>query len=180
VAPLPAVPADRRSGLPARLGVAAVIGVLTGVAALIAGTLVPAGPVGVDCQPQGAVGCAIGAPITGFLLGALRRLLVVAVVAMVVGGVLSGLAGRFAGVRLGVAPAALWPVALWVIASLLQPFGVTIRLSGLGVPCCVALSFALVAALTAPQVKPAGRLIATGAVVLAVIIARGGALTGGR
>ncbi|HEX5121041.1 MAG TPA: hypothetical protein VFW65_38135 [Pseudonocardiaceae bacterium] len=160
---------DWRTGLPARLGAAAIIGALTGGAAQLTGHLMPIGPVAVDCHPAGGIGCAIAVPITGVLLGALRWLLVVAAAALVVGGLLAGLSARLAGVRIGMVTPLAWPVALWAIATLVRPAGVVIHLDGAAMSGYVALAFVLTAVLTAPQIRLAARLLGTGGITVAVI-----------
>jgi hypothetical protein len=163
-------PAGWRSGLPARLVAAALVGAVTGGAALLTGHLMPLTMIPVDCHPAGGLGCAIGAPVTAILLGALVWLVVVAAVAMVVGAVLSGLSWRLAGVRLGIGPPMGWPVALWALAVFARPVGVSMILTGARVPATIALAFVLTAVLTAPQIHLRYRLIATGLLTAAVII----------
>ncbi len=143
--------ADRRSGLPARLGVAVVAWALTGGAALLAGHLMPATSVAVACRPAGGIACAIAAPIGGLILGLLRWLLVVAAVTLVAGGLLSWCGARLVGVRLGAVVPLAWPVLLWALATMIRPLGGVVQLRGLLVPGYVALACVLVAALTAPQ-----------------------------
>jgi hypothetical protein len=158
-----------RSGLPARLGVAAVAGALTGGAALLAGHLMPATSVAVACRPAGGIGCAIAGPISGLILGLLRWLLVVAAVALAAGGLLSWCGARLVGVRLGAVVPSAWPVLLWALGTLLHPLGGVVQLRGVLVPGYVALAFVLVAALTAPQVRLAVRVVVTCLVALAVV-----------
>ncbi|HEX9337557.1 MAG TPA: hypothetical protein VF892_16800 [Pseudonocardiaceae bacterium] len=161
---------DWRSGWPARLAGAAVVGALTGATALLAGWLMPSSPVPVDCRPAGGVGCAVAGPIAGLLIGLLLWLLVVVVAMLAAGGLLGWLAGRLMGVRLGVVVPVVWPVTLWATATLLRPVGVTLYLKGWGAVGYVAVAFVLTAVLTAPQFRLAARLIATGALVLAVVV----------
>jgi hypothetical protein len=142
---------DWRFGLLARLGAAAVVGGLTGGAALLAGHLMPLAPVPVDCRPAGGIGCGIAGPIGGLLLGLLLWLVVVLVVALVVGSLLSWFSGMLLGVRLGLVVPLAWPFVLWGIALLLRPLGVTLYLKGMGLVGYVALAFAVAALLTAPQ-----------------------------
>jgi hypothetical protein len=162
-------PGGRRSGVAARLGVAAVVGALTGGAALLAGHLMPATSVAVACRPAGGVGCAIAAPIGGLILGLLRWLLVVAAVALVAGGLLSWCGARLVGVRLGAVVPLAWPVLLWALATLIRPLGGVVQLRGVLVPGYVALAYVLVAALTAPQVRLAVRVLGTCLIALAVV-----------
>ncbi|HEX3782196.1 MAG TPA: hypothetical protein VHX38_21245 [Pseudonocardiaceae bacterium] len=170
---VPAQPSkDWRSWLLSRLVAATVIGALTGGAALLAGHLMPTKPIAVVCKPAGELGCAIGAPITGFLLGVLLLLAVVAATALVVGVALSGLSAWLVGVRLGITAPLVWPAMLWTIAVLLQPTGATMLLSGPAVLGYVALAFVLTATLTAPQIPLTARLMTTGLLILVVILIR--------
>jgi hypothetical protein len=161
--------ADWRSGVPARLGVAAVAGALTGGAALLAGRLMPATSVAVACRPAGGIGCAIAQPVGGLILGLLRWLLVVAAVTLAAGGLLSWCGARLVGVRLGTVVPVAWPVLLWALGVVLRPLGGTVQLRGVLVPGYVALAFVLVAALTAPRFRLAARIGVTCVVALAVV-----------
>jgi hypothetical protein len=161
--------ADWRSGLAGRLGVAAVAGALTGGAALLAGHLMPATSVAVACRPAGGVGCAIAGPVSGLILGLVRWLLVVAAVALVAGGLLSWCGARLVGVRLGAVVPLAWPVLLWALATLIRPLGGVVQLRGILVPGYVALAFVLVAALSAPQLRLAVRVLVSCLVALAVV-----------
>jgi len=160
---------DWRSGLVARVVGAAVVGALTGGAALLAGRLMPVARVAVDCRPAGGVACGIARPIAGVLLGALLWLLVVVVAAFAAGGLFGWLAGRLVGVRLGVVVPLVWPVMLWALAIALRPVGVRMYLTGVGVVGYVALAYVLTTVLTAPQIRPVTRAVATGLIVVAVV-----------
>lgn len=167
--PLPAT-TDWRTKLPARLGTAVLVGALTGSAALLAGTLMPVWQIPLGCQPKGGIGCAIFAPIGGLLVGALLWVIVVGLTALGAGFAFTGLTAWLLRVRLGVVAPLAWPVMLWVIATLIEPAGLTMRLSGVAVPGYISLAFVLTATLTAPQIRLPTRLIATGVLTAAVIL----------
>lgn len=169
--PLPAT--GWRTGLPARLGVAVVVGALTGATSLLAGTLMPVAQVPVGCQPNGAAGkaaCAIFGPLVGWLIGAFFWLVVVGLASLGAGFAFGGLSAWLLRVRLGVVGPLCWPVMLWVIATLLRPAGVIIHLSGIAVPGYIALAFLLATTLTAPQIRLATRLIATGVLGVGFVV----------
>ncbi|HJP72905.1 MAG TPA: hypothetical protein VJ914_01475 [Pseudonocardiaceae bacterium] len=168
--PLPAT-TDWRTKLPARLGAAVLVGALTGGATLLAGTLMPVAQIPVGCRPNAGIGCAIAAPLTGILLGAFFWLIVVGVTALGASFAFSGLSAWLLRIRLGVAGPLAWPVMLWAIALLLQAVGLAMRLSGIAVPGYIALAFVLTTTLTAPQIRLTARLIATGALVVVVVLA---------
>lgn len=157
----------------ARVAGAAVVGALTGGAALLAGRLMPLAPVPIGCRSTGAAGaagCALTQLLVGILLGAFLWILVVFGVALGVGVLLGWLAGRLAGIRLGIAAPLIWPVLLLAIGIMLKSVDITVQLKGLATVGYIALAYAGGAALTAPQLRMATRLIATGVVVLAVIV----------
>lgn len=159
-----------RSGLSARLVAAAVAGVLTGAVVLLVAHFLPLTPVGLSCQPAGGVGCAIFGPVASILIGALLWLLIVVVVGVVAGGLCAWLSARFARVPLGAFTGVGWPVTLWVVATLLRPAGVIVRLTGAPLLGWLAVAFVLSAGLTAPQLRLTARLCATGLIVLVVVL----------
>lgn len=164
---------DWRTGMAARLAGAAVVGALTGAAALVAERLMPLVGVPINCHSPdapGAAGCALSPTFGGALLGGLLWLSVVFAVAYGVGGLLGWLAGRLAGVRLGVTAPLIWPVLLLAIGIVLSSVDITLSLKSVTVIGYVALAYAFGAALTAPQLRPSTRVITTGIVVLAVVV----------
>lgn len=168
--PLPAT-TDWRAKLPARLGAAVLVGALTGSATLLVGTVMPVARIPVGCKPEGGIGCQIGAGLTSLLLGAFLWLIVVGITALGAGFAFSGLSAWLLRIRLGVVGPLAWPVMLWVIALLLQAVGLAMHLSGIAVPGYLTLAFVLTTTLTAPQIRLPARLIATGALVVAVVVA---------
>jgi len=162
---------DWRSGLPARLVAAAVVGALTGAILLLVGHVVPLRPVSVGCKPAGSFGCDVFGPIGGILIGAMVWLLTVIVSGLVVGGLCTWLVGRFARIPLGAVTGVAWPVTLWVVATLLRPLGVRVELSSAGAVGWIALAFVVAAGLTAPQLRLAVRLTVAGLIVVGVVVA---------
>jgi hypothetical protein len=168
--PLPAT-TDWRTKLPARVGAAVLVGALTGSTTLLVGTLMPVSPLPVDCKPKGGAICAAVSPLIGLLFGAFLWLIVVGVTALGAGFAFSGLGAWPLRVRLGVVGPLAWPVMLWVMALLLRAVGLAMHLSGIAVPGYITLAFVVATTLTAPQIRLAARLIATGALVVAVVVA---------
>jgi hypothetical protein len=106
-----------------RVAGAAVVGALTGGAALLAGRLMPLAPVPIGCRSTGvagAAGCALTQLLVGIVLGAFLWLLVMYAVALGVGVLLDWPAGRLAGIRLGIAAPLIWPVLLLAIGIVLR------------------------------------------------------------
>lgn len=61
-------------------------------------------------------------------------------------------------------------MTLWVVATLLRPAGVIVRLTGAPLLGWLAVAFVLSAGLTAPQLRLTARLCATGLIVLVVVL----------
>jgi hypothetical protein len=159
-----------QAALPTRLGVAAVVGALTGGTGLLAGHLMPLPHVAVGCDPPGGMGCVIAASTTDILLSVLLWLVVVCGATYVVGVVLAGLSELAIRVPLGITAPLAWPVTLWAIATLLKPLGVNTFLTNASVVGYVALAVTVTATLTAPQVRLAARLVVTGVLAGAVLV----------